>query len=228
MVDATFFPPQDLSSLALTEIMYNPPALGSFEGDDLEFVELKNRGTTTLNLSGLVLGGISFTFTNGTTLAPGEFFVLARNATAFAAKYPGVPVNGIYSGRLDNGGETLRVSFPFGGNIFVVTYDDDVPWPLAADNFGYSIVPKSSVTTQAPDKGGSWRASSQRAGSPGADDPEPAVASIVINEVFTASVSPQQDWIELFNPSASPVDIGGWFSVMTQTRRRNSASRAAQ
>ena len=211
MVDATFFPPQDLSSLALTEIMYNPPALGSFEGDDLEFVELKNRGTNTLNLSGLVLGGISFTFTNGTLLAPGEFFVLARNATAFATKYPGVAVNGIYSGRLDNGGEPLRVSFPFGGNILAVTYDDEVPWPLAPDNFGYSIVPKGPAATQAPDDGGSWRASSQPAGSPGADDPEPAVAAIVINEVLTASAPPQQDWIELFNPTASPVDIGGWF-----------------
>jgi hypothetical protein len=211
LVDATFFPPQDLSGLALTEIMYNPPALGSFEGDDLEFIELKNRSTNTLDLSGLVLGGISFTFTNGTRLAPGEFFVLARNAAAFATKYPGVVVNGIYTGRLDNGGEALRVSFPFGGNVFAVAYEDDVPWPLAPDNFGYSIVPKNFATTQSPDNGASWRASSQLGGSPGADDPEPAIAPIVINEVLTASSPPAQDWIELFNPTASAVDVGGWF-----------------
>jgi hypothetical protein len=211
VVDATFFPPQDLVGLALTEIMYNPPAFGAFAGDDLEFIELKNRGTNTLNLSGLVLGGIGFTFTNGTLLDPGEFFVLARNATAFAAKYPGVPVNGVYSGRLDNGGEPLRVSFPFGGNVFAVTFDDDVPWPLAPDNFGYSIVPRNSVATQAPDDGASWRASALPGGSPGADDPEPTITRIVINEVLTASTPPEQDWIELFNPTANPVDIGGWF-----------------
>ena len=211
VVDTMFFPPQDLAGLALTEIMYNPPAFGSFAGDDLEFIELKNRGTNTLNLSGLVLAGVSFTFTNGTVLGPGEFFVLARNATAFAAKYPGVPVHGVYSGRLDNGGEAFRVSFPFGGNVLAVTFDDDVPWPLAPDNFGYSIVPRNSATTQAPDNGESWRASSQPGGSPGADDPEPLISQVVINEVLTASTPPEQDWIELFNPTSSSINIGGWF-----------------
>jgi hypothetical protein len=33
----------------------------------------------------------------------------------------------------------------------------------------------------------------------------------VINEVLTASVPPEMDRIELFNPTADPVDIGGWF-----------------
>jgi hypothetical protein len=36
--------------------------------------------------------GIAFTFTNGTTLAPGAFLVLARNAAQFAARFPGVAV----------------------------------------------------------------------------------------------------------------------------------------
>ena len=92
LVEAVFYPPQDLSKLALTEMMYHPPDVGLTNGDEFEFLELKNTGTNTLNLSGLTFSGISFTFTNGTMLAPGQFFVLVRNPAAFAAKYPGVTV----------------------------------------------------------------------------------------------------------------------------------------
>jgi hypothetical protein len=211
VVEATFYPPQDLSGLALTEIMYHPPGVGSIDEDEFEFVELKNRGTNTLNLSGLTFSGVGFTFTNGTLLAPGGFVVLARNAAAFATKYPGVAVYGVYSGRLDNGGETLRLSHALGATVFAVTYDDEAPWPIAPDRFGFSLVPKGSITTQAPDNGANWRASAQPGGSPGADDPEPTIAGIVINEVITASTPPQHDTIELFNPTASEASIGGWF-----------------
>ena len=39
---AIFYPPQDLSRLSLTEIMYNPPAIAATDGDEFEFLELKN------------------------------------------------------------------------------------------------------------------------------------------------------------------------------------------
>src|SRR5205823_4941351 len=91
LVEAPFFPPQDLSRLSLTELMYHPPDIGTTNGDEFEFLELKNAGTNTLNLSGLTFtDGITFTFTNGTLLSPGQFCVLVHNPAAFAAKYPGV------------------------------------------------------------------------------------------------------------------------------------------
>jgi len=68
-----FYPPQDLSRLLVTEIMYHPPAGGLIDGDEFEFLELKNAGTNTLTLGGLhFTSGITFTFTNGTTLPPGN------------------------------------------------------------------------------------------------------------------------------------------------------------
>ncbi len=89
----------------MTELMYHPPDIGSTNGDELELLELKNTGTNTLNLSGLTFSsGITFTFTNGTLLGPGQFFVMGRNASAFAAKYPGMALRGIYTGKLDNSG----------------------------------------------------------------------------------------------------------------------------
>ena len=68
LAGAAFYPPQDLSSLSLTEIMYHPPAYGATNGDEFEFIELQNAGTNPLNLSGLAFtsssinsGRISFT-----------------------------------------------------------------------------------------------------------------------------------------------------------------------
>src|SRR6185503_15362106 len=129
LVEAVFFPPQDLSKLALTELMYHPPDVGITNSDEFEFLELKNAGTNTLNLSGLVFSGFNFTFPNGTMLTPGQFFVLVRNPSAFALKHPGVTINGIYTGRLDNGGEPITLSHPLGATIFSVTYADVAPWP---------------------------------------------------------------------------------------------------
>ena len=211
LVEAAFFPPQDFSGLRLTEIMYHPPALGSVEGDEFEFLELKNTGAHALALGGLAFtAGVGFTFTNGTTLAPGQFFVLARNPSQFAAKYPGVSVQGAYSGRLDNGGETLTLAQPSGGTVLSVTYSDFAPWPILADGGGFSLVPASASDNSDPNRADHWRASSLAGGSPGADDPASPVLPVFINEVLTHS-APGQDFIELFNPNPVPVNLGGWF-----------------
>src|SRR6185503_2370269 len=108
-VEALFTTAQYFRNLAITEIMYNPPGSTNVDGDEFEFLELKNTGPNNLNLSALSFtSGITFNFTNGTRLGPGGFFVLARNKAQFQARYPGVPVNGVYTGRLANEGETLR------------------------------------------------------------------------------------------------------------------------
>ena len=212
LVEAVFYPPQDLSALSLTEVMYHPAPVGATDGDEFEFIELKNRGADELNLSGLAFtSGITFTFTNGTMVAPGGFFVLVRNPEQFTKRYPGVTFHGVYSGQLDNGGETLTLSHPLGTTVFSVTYGDEAPWPVAPDGFGFSLVPKGSTTSQAPDDSAKWRASAGVGGSPGADDPEPNIPPILVNEVLTHTDLPQVDAIELFNPTSVEVNIGGWF-----------------
>src|SRR6185436_18218505 len=117
MNEVTFYPPQDLSKLLITEIMYHPPDIGLTDGDQFEFLEIKNTGTVPLGLEGLRFTGIGFVFPVGTTLGAGQFFVLSPNATAFASKYPGVTVNGTYTGQLNNSGETLTLSHPLGQQI---------------------------------------------------------------------------------------------------------------
>src|SRR5213075_2711934 len=120
---AQFYPPQDFSTLQLSEIMYSPPASSGVDGEEFEFLELKNTGTTALDLTGLTFTrAITFTFTNGALLGPDQELVLVRNPVQFALQYPGVSWHGLYTGKLDNNGETLQLSTALGAIIFAVTY----------------------------------------------------------------------------------------------------------
>lgn len=203
--EATFYPAQNFGALQLTEIHYNPAPDGAALADDLEFLELKNTGATALDLGGCgFTGGVTFTFPQGYTLAPGAFAVVAKNAAAFAARYPGVTVAGAFTGKLDNGGESLEVSDAAGARILDATYDDDLPWPLAADSYGFSLVPAAGTET-------GWRASTNGHGSPGTDDPAAARPAVVINEALTNPAASLTDRVELFNAGATAANIGDWW-----------------
>ena len=55
---------------------------------------------------------ITFTVPAGTTVEPHGHMVVAKDADAFASRYPGVPLVGVYDGKLGNGGETIVLSRP--------------------------------------------------------------------------------------------------------------------
>lgn len=210
LIEAPFYILQDFSGLAVTELMYHPPALGTNDGDELEFLELKNSGTNTLDLSGLQFdAGITFTFTNGTLLPPNQFAVLVRNPALFATRYPGVAIKGVYTGKLDNAGEKLTLDHVLGTNIFSFSYGTTSPWPITPDGYGFSLV--RANLAGAAGAAASWRASANQLGSPGADDPAVNIPAVVINELLTHTDLPQVDAIELFNPTPGSVNIGGWF-----------------
>ncbi len=212
LVEGTFYTIQDFTKLKVTEIMYNPTGGTNLDGDNFEFLELKNIGTDVLDLSGLFFSsGISFSFTTNNLLAPGHFVVLAKNLTAFQSRYPGVTVDGVYTGKLDNGGEKLAISHVLGGTVLSVTYSDSLPWPITPDGFGFSLVPVLSNPGGDANEASYWRASTVAGGSPGADDPTPNIAPVVINEILSHSDQLSGDMIELFNPTAGDVDLGGWF-----------------
>lgn len=192
-------------ALLITEIMYNPSG-----GQEFEFLELKNVGTSAISLAGIsFVAGISFTFPEGAGLAAGAFAVLVQDPAAFASRYPGVPVAGTYSGRLDNAGERIEVRDFAGAVLLELTYDDDPPWPGSADGLGYSLV--IADINGDPNLAGTWRASTLPNGSPGQDDPQPISARVVISEVLAHSDPPYEDAIELYNLSDNAVHIGGWF-----------------
>ncbi len=200
--------PRDLTSvlrtnLVFNELMYNPPGDGAIDGDEFEYIELKNIGAVSLDLSGLLFtDGVEFSFTNGTQLAPGALFLLARNTNAFAARYPGVVVNGVYTGKLNNDGETVTISHQTAGEIITITYTDRAPSPVTPDGFGFSLVRGAD---------GTYRSSAAIYGTPGTDGGASGVGGVVINEALASSTFPLKDTIELLNIASTNVNISGWW-----------------
>jgi len=138
-VTTTETQPEPGNGLIVTEIMYQPLPAGS-GGNLFEFLELRNSGTRSLNLSGAAFTeGITFPFPDGTVLAPGAYFVLARDLASFATRYPGATAQGAYSGQLDNGGEQLVLKSAGGDTLISFAYDDVSPWPTSPDGTGPSL-----------------------------------------------------------------------------------------
>jgi hypothetical protein len=91
--------------------MYDPI---SGNNDD-QYIELYNKGTNTVNLTGWQFtSGVTFTFPN-VTLAPNGYLVVARNLTNLFAKYPNLNSGntvGNYGGKLSHNGELVMLSMP--------------------------------------------------------------------------------------------------------------------
>ena len=219
LTEATFTIIQTFDTLLVTELMYHPTGTPDVDGDHFEFIELKNVGGTELDLSGVnFTNGVSFTFPVGTRLAPGKFAVLVSDRDAFTNRYPGVPVAGVYGGKLSNSGERLTLVHAVGTPIFDVTYNNTGPWPTSADGLGFSLVPVNANANADPNNVANWRASAAPGGSPGADDPAIDVPVVYINEVLTHTDPLQLDAVELYNPNPTPVSISSWF--LTDDRSR--------
>ena len=202
-------------NLRVTEVHYNPfpPPLGSlFGAQDFEFIELKNVGAETLDLSYLAFDdGIQFTFPEGSLLEAGAFALVVKNLAAFEERYgTGFPIYGAFDGQLSNSGERIRLTHDPWGLVFQFTYSDGRGWPQAPDGAGHSLVPlpeyRDRVTLGALDYGRAWRPSVFIGGSPAAEDPDPPVGP-VINE-FMAHTN---DWIELYNPLDVPMTLTDYF-----------------
>ncbi len=197
-----------ITTLKISEIMYHPPSLGAFNDTKLEFIELKNSGSARIDLSGVrITDGIDYIFPNGATLEPGLLLVLASNQTAFVTRYGFAPF-AEYNRHLSNAGDRVSLIDAYGRLLFSVAYDDDAAWGEAADSGGYSLVPVvPDANSTEPDKAASWRVSTARYGSPGADDPLP----VVINEILAHTADGQMEAIELYNPTAFEAAIGAWY-----------------
>jgi hypothetical protein len=153
----------------ISEIMYHPPDIGTNDNTNDEFIELLNTSASAVPLFDTLLptntwrltGGADFTFPTNVSLAAGErALVLAfspSNATALAAfrtaynVAPGIQVFGPFSGKLNNDSDRVALRKPTAlvtndtvvvvpyAIIDNVEYEDESPWPKAADVLGYSL-----------------------------------------------------------------------------------------
>jgi CotH kinase protein/Chitobiase/beta-hexosaminidase C-terminal domain/Immunoglobulin domain/Lamin Tail Domain len=214
--------PATSHNLLISEIHYHPadPTAAellvntNFNAEDFEFIEFKNIGEEPVDLYGVrFVNGLEFDFSQGavTTLAAGQRVLLVKNRAAFEARYGNAPlVAGEYGGNLDNSGERLTVENGLGQIVADLVYQDG--WYVVSDGLGFSLVPvDDSVAAMDPSQHEYWRPSSQGGGTPGAPDPAPTIPVILVNEALTHPVPPAGDAIELYNPSAGEVDVGGWY-----------------
>jgi len=151
--------------IVINEIMYHPrdpqgPATNSPE----QWIELYNRGTGAVDLSGWTLaidGETALTFTNGQTLAGNGYLVVARDAAYLRGLYPSISIAGDLSRRLPGGGGTLALFDAVGNPANSVTDGDGPPWPTYPDGLGASLElrdPRADNTR--PE---AWAASDERA-----------------------------------------------------------------
>jgi hypothetical protein len=199
---------EGLKYLAITEINYNPEPADSLDTCKYEFIEIKNTGASSCDMSGVEFtSGITYAFPKGTSIVAGDFYVIAENAADFKKRY-GVSPDGVYTGSLKNSGETIVMTDTRNETqILSATYSDSYPWPSKADGSGYTLVPKKPIISSNPDSAAYWGLSSVKNGSPGADEP----VVVYINEVLVHTDPPDLDYVELYNPEKSPVSIAGWY-----------------
>ena len=184
-----------LPSVIINEVHYNPCTA---QGDDFdfEFVELLNIDDVAADLSGYQFynesGGLlqlSLVFPEGTTLAAGEFMVLAVSE-AGASTYDGngYQVFQMTAGNFSNSGEALSLQDAFGNVVNAIDYNDAAPWPFEAMGIlgnNYIETPDGGCasleytpeilalyldtpTGNGNDLGGNWQASWVDNGTPGA------------------------------------------------------------
>jgi hypothetical protein len=179
--------------IVITEIMYNPPEAGT---DSLEFIELYNNDVVAVDLTGWSFTqGVSHTF-GAVIMNPGDYLVVAKNASAIQNVYGYSTAIEWNSGALSNGGEAIVLATVGGAQtIDSVYYYNTIPWAGAeANGNGASIVlcdPSSDNTDPV-----NWYASITSSsvivkgitvlGSPGFED---GVCAMLCNSVSTISVT---------------------------------------
>ena len=160
-----------LNNLRITEINYRPATGG------VEFIELRNTGTQSINLSGVkfaagqpfAIAGVPPTaYAFGTELlAPGEYITVTDNVAGFRQRYGNGPRLGPVwtSGSLSNSGEEIILLDPDGNAIHSFSYSPLAPWPAAANGGGSSL--EVIAVNGDYDAGTNWRASALPGGTPG-------------------------------------------------------------
>ena len=196
------------TGLVISEIMYHPTNCP--DGKVLEFIELYNSQVFAEDISGYRLSGqVDYTFPTNKTIAAGGYLVVAPVPADVQSVYGISGVLGGFTNRLSNGSRTIRLRNAFGAVLLEANYSGDSPWPIAAAGAGHSLVLARPTYGEANPE--AWEASDRVGGSPGAAETTAynPYQSVVINEFLAHTDPPDYDYVELYNYSASPVDLTG-------------------
>ena len=207
--------PQFVWAAISQTVVFNEVAwMGSQESANDEWLELYNTGPTAIDLTGWRINsddGSPLINLEGTIIGFG-FYLLERTDDSTV---PGIPAQKIYTGALENNGETLKL-FDANNNL-VDEVRAEAGWP-AGDNSGKKTMARSTGKN-------SWQNSNVAGGTPGRENanipitpPREITAAaiknnfIIFSEILPSPLGPDEtdEWIELFNPNDFPVSVDGW------------------
>jgi hypothetical protein len=190
--------PAAADNLVLAKVHYHPtdptPAeitAGFTSADDFEYLEFQNISQNIVDLTNVRFGsGITYSFAANTRIPVGGRLILPRRAAAFALRHPGVTTTGEYfvaldpdGNKLSDAGEEISLLSASGLDVKRFVYDDNYPWPSAADGAGNALTLIAPMVNPDHNNPLNWRASSAAGGSPGAAD----------GNVFTGNANTDSD-----------------------------------
>jgi len=202
-----------VSDLVINEIMYNPN-----EPKHAEFIELHNKGNSTINLTNYEFtDGFDYKFPDGASIPAGEYICIAQDSADFNKAYGYFPF-GDYSGSLNNSGELLKLRGPYRVIIDTVRYTDSIPWPATADNGFYSLALKDPTSNN--NIGSNWDTQptfvTPCAANEFSDLGDHAFSGVVINEIHynpavgaNGTDADEFEFIELKNITSNSIDLSG-------------------
>ena len=124
------------TDVVINEIMYDPPS----NEPSGEFIELYNRGTTAVDVSGWrFASGVDFTIPAGTAIPRDGYLVVAADANWVRDTYGAIPAIGDLEGHLSNQGELVRLVDQWGNLADEVDYLPGGNWPRLANGDGSSM-----------------------------------------------------------------------------------------
>ncbi|MCA9185764.1 MAG: lamin tail domain-containing protein [Pirellulaceae bacterium] len=153
------------TDVVINEIMYHaqPQLAGNgqeYADSTEEWIELFNRGTTTVDLSDWEFrDAVDFTFPAGTTLGPQQYLVIASDAVALASKFPAATIIGNLSGTMSNSDERILLLDAFNNPADEVHYYERGQWSEYADGGGSSLELRNPFADN--DNGAAWAASDE-------------------------------------------------------------------
>jgi hypothetical protein len=176
----------------VTTLRINEWMAAPLSGDD--WFELYNLGTLPVNLGGLfVTDDPSITGITQSTIAPLSF-IGGRKWVQFIASGSKSAGANHTAFALAKDGETLRL---YAANTNLI---DAVDFGLQTDGVSQGRLPDGAANL----------VSFSTTPTPGSANYLP-LTNVVLNEVLTHTDDPLEDSIELHNPTASPVNVGGWY-----------------
>ena len=178
--------------IVVNEIAYHRAPVSEdgllFEERPDEWIELHNRGTDAVDVSGWQLAdAVTFTFPEGTTLAAGGFLVVAGDAAAVSLEHPEADVVGDFDGKLGNASDRIVVRDARGNPVDEVRWYDGGRWPAPADGGGSTLELRDPRADNSVPE--AWAASVEGGGAQWTD--------VTIEDVaLSSAVGPDGQWEE--------------------------------